>query len=640
MKDYTLLSSIDGPSAIRNLSFDEKEQLAQEVRDYIIEIVAANGGHLAPNLGVVDLIISMLSSLNLPEDSVVFDVGHQCYAWKILTDRREEFRSLRRKGGLSGFPKREESPYDSFNTGHSSTSISAALGIARAKRTKGDNSRTVALIGDGSIGGGMAFEALSDAGQSGENLLVILNDNQMCIDQVVGGLAHHFEKLRTSQRYIRLKTTWEVRLDRIPLIGKPIIKLLAAVKRNLRLWRRQDGGIFEQLGFRYYGPIDGHDLKDLDRHLRALRLVRGPVLLHVMTVKGKGYPFAEDAPADYHGVAPFDLINGKSSSEDGMKTFSRVFGETMIELAQVDHDVVAVTAAMMQGTGLQTFSEKFPDRLFDVGIAEQHAVTMAAGMAIGGLKPYVAIYSTFMQRALDQLIHDVCLQNLPVVFALDRAGCVGGDGETHQGIFDLTMTLSYPNLSVFAPATASDLRAVLLLSLRHDGPILIRYPHDIADSRCLLPEDFDEDCDDLSKLVPLRRIESGDDLTVVSLGATLTNTVKAVELVVNNSKNNISIDLFSCISAVPFDYYNMLESIQRTGRLFVVEDGCELGGFGSRIVSEVMRSSAKVSIDFAGVRNRTVGQATRAELLSDEGLDAAGLAERMTRLIEESPKSG
>ncbi|MFY9396312.1 MAG: transketolase C-terminal domain-containing protein, partial [Saccharofermentanales bacterium] len=400
------------------------------------------------------------------------------------------------------------------------------------------------------------------------------------------------------------------------------------------------GGIFEQLGFRYYGPIDGHDLKDLDRHLRALRLVRGPVLLHVMTVKGKGYPFAEDAPADYHGVAPFDLINGKSSSEDGKKTFSRVFGETMIELAEIDHDVVAVTAAMMQGTGLQTFSEKFPDRLFDVGIAEQHAVTMAAGMAIGGLKPYVAIYSTFMQRALDQLIHDVCLQKLPVVFALDRAGCVGGDGETHQGIFDLTMTLSYPNLSVFAPATASDLRAVLLLSLRHDGPILIRYPHDIADSRCLLPEDFDEDCDDLSKLVPLRRIESGDDLTVVSLGATLTNTVKAVDLVVNNSKNNISIDLFSCISAVPFDYYNMLESIQRTGRLFVVEDGCELGGFGSRIVSEVMRSSAKVSIDFAGVRNRTVGQATRAELLSDEGLDAAGLAERMTRLIEESPKSG
>ena len=286
-----------------------------------------------------------------------------------------------------------------------------------------------------------------------------------------------------------------------------------------------------------------------------------------------------------------------------------------------DRNVVAVTAAMMQGTGLQTFSEKFRDRLFDVGIAEQHAVTMAAGMAIGGMKPYVAIYSTFMQRALDQLIHDVCLQNLPVVFALDRAGCVGGDGETHQGIFDLAMTLSYPNLSVFAPATASDLRAILLLSLHHDGPILIRYPHDIADTRCLLPDSFDVDEDGLSVLVPLRRIEKGNDLTVISLGATLPDTGKAVELIMNNSKKNVSIDLFSCISAVPFDYYNMLESIQRTGKLFVVEDGCELGGFGSRIVSEAMRSSVKVSVDFAGVRNRIIGQATRAELLSDEGLD-------------------
>ncbi len=637
--DYTLLSSIDGPSDLRRLSFDDKELLAREVRDFIIETVAANGGHLAPNLGVVELTIALLSTLNLPDDSVVFDVGHQCYTWKILTDRRDQFHTLRRKGGLSGFPKREESPYDSFNTGHSSTSISAALGIARAKGSTGDKSRTVALIGDGSIGGGMAFEALSDAGQSGENLLVILNDNQMCIDHVVGGLARHFEHLRTSQRYIKLKTKWERRLERLPLIGKPIIRLLASIKRNFRLWKREGGAIFEQLGFRYYGPIDGHDLKDLERHLHALRLVRGPVLLHVMTVKGKGYTFAEDAPADYHGVAPFDLLNGKSSSDGGEKTFSRVFGETMVELAEGDSRVVAVTAAMMQGTGLLPFAERFPDRLFDVGIAEQHAVTMAAGMAIGGLRPYVAIYSTFIQRALDQVIHDVCLQNLPVVFALDRAGSVGGDGETHQGIYDLAMMLSYPNLSVFAPATVSDLRSILLLSRNHDGPIMIRYPHDIADSRSFLPEDLDVERDELIRLSELRKIRDGSDLTVISLGATLREAEKAVSLIVNEYEH-ISVDLFSCISAVPFDYNNMLESIQRTRRLFIVEDACELGGFGSMIASEVMRSSLEVTVDFAGIRNRIVGQATRTELRQDEGLDASGLAERMFLLLEVSPKSG
>ncbi len=639
MKDYTLLSSIDGPSAIRRLSFEEKEQLAQEVRDFIIETVAANGGHLAPNLGVVELTIALLSVFNLPKDSVIFDVGHQCYTWKILTDRRDQFSSLRRKGGLSGFPKREESPYDSFNTGHSSTSISAALGIARAKRAQGDTSRTIALIGDGSIGGGMAFEALSDAGQSGANLLVVLNDNQMCIDHVVGGMARHLEHLRTSQRYIKMKTTWERRLDRLPLIGKPITRLLASIKRNLRLWRREGGAIFEQLGFRYYGPVDGHDLKDLERHLRAIKLVRGPVLLHVVTVKGKGYTFAEDDPADYHGVAPFDLLNGKSFSNEEPKTFSRVFGETMIELAENDEKVVAVTAAMMQGTGLLPFAKKFPDRLFDVGIAEQHAVTMAAGMAAGGLRPYVAIYSTFMQRALDQLIHDVCLQNLPVVFALDRAGCVSGDGETHQGIYDLVMTLSCPNLKVFAPATASDLKAILLLAHKHDGPVLIRYPHDIADGRSFLPEDLDVGRDDLSRLFSLRVIKKGSDLTVISLGTTLKEAEKAVDLIANKY-NDISIELLSCISAVPFNYDIMLESIQRTGRLFVIEEGCELGGFGSMIVSEVMRSSVGISVDFAGVRNRIAGQATGTELRRDEGLDASGLAERMVRLIEKSQKSG
>ena len=632
MSGYPLLSSLKNPSEIHHLSHGEKTRLAQELRELIIETVSRNGGHLAPNLGVVELTIALLSSLDVPDDSVVFDVGHQCYAWKILTGRLEKFPTLRQKGGLSGFPKRDESPYDAFNTGHSSTSVSAALGIARAKRAKGDATRTVALIGDGSMGGGMAFEALSDAGQSGENLLVILNDNQMCIDHVVGGLARHLEYLRTSQRYIRFKTAWEVRLGRIPLLGRPLIRVLASIKRFGRSWRRKGGAIFEQLGFRYYGPVDGHDLKDLERHLQALKLVRGPLLLHVVTVKGKGHSFAEEAPEFYHGVSPFDLTNGKSQSHEEAKSFSQVFGETMIELAGLDRRVVAVTAAMTQGTGLLPFAGRYPDRLWDVGIAEQHAVTMAAGMAAGGLRPYVAIYSTFMQRAQDQVLHDVCLQNLPVVFALDRSGLVSGDGETHQGIYDLALSLSYPNLTVFAPASEIDLKAILHLSRRHQGPVMIRYPHDIAGSGHLLPDDIDFASDPLDRLFPLRKLSDGTSLTVIALGTAMREAEKAVNHITNMNPE-LSVDLYSCICALPFDYHNMLESIHKTGRLFVVEEGCEIGGFGSMIVSEAVRLYGKLYADFAGVLNRTSGQAARTELRHDETLDPEGLSERMIRLI-------
>ncbi|HZK42221.1 MAG TPA: 1-deoxy-D-xylulose-5-phosphate synthase, partial [Clostridia bacterium] len=436
MQAYPLLESLGGAAHVRLLSDEEKVQLAQELRQLIIETVAVTGGHLAPNLGVIELTIALLATGHFPDDSLIFDVGHQCYAWKILTGRLEAFSSLRQKGGLSGFPKREESDFDVFNTGHSSTSLSAALGLARAKRIRGDHSKTMALIGDGALGGGMAFEALSDAGQSGENLLVILNDNQMCIDQAVGGMSRHLEQLRTSQRYIRMKTVWEVRLGKIPLIGRPLVLTLARLKRRWRSWRREAGIIFEQLGFRYYGPVDGHDLPALERHLKALRLVRGPILLHVITTKGKGYCYAEDQPHSYHGVAPFDSVNGQSNGGAGQgPSFSKLLGQTLVQLAQEDQRIVAITAAMAQGTGLTPFQEAFPQRFYDVGIAEQHALTMAAGMAVGGLRPFVALYSSFLQRAMDQLIHDICLQKLSVVLLVDRAGLVGGDGDTHQGLY-------------------------------------------------------------------------------------------------------------------------------------------------------------------------------------------------------------
>ncbi len=632
MTDYPLLTSLNGSASIRFLSYEEKRKLAEELRAFIIQTVAANGGHLAPNLGVIELTIALLATNDVPRDSVIFDVGHQCYAWKILTDRFTEFPTLRQKGGLSGFPKTTESAYDVFNTGHSSTSISAAVGLARAKSMKGDQSKTIALIGDGALGGGMAFEALSDAGQAGDNLLVILNDNQMCIDHAVGGVARHLEQLRTSQRYIKLKTIWEQRLERVPLVGDPSIRLLARLKRRWRLWRREGGAIFEQLGFRYYGPVDGHNLEDLERHLKALRMVRGPVLFHVITVKGKGYPYAEDEPEFYHGVSPFDTANGRSAAPGSGKTFSSILGETIIELAELDPNIVAITAAMAQGTGLIPFRSCFPNRFMDVGIAEQHAVTMAAGMAVGGLRPVVTMYSTFLQRAVDQMLHDVCLQNLPVVFAVDRAGLVGGDGDTHQGVYDLAIALSLPNLTVTAPATASDLRALLHFARRHDGPVLIRYPHDIAAEQDLFDTGFDLNRSSLADIAALRPVQKGDDLTVIVLGAMLEDATRAVDHLIARFPGR-SVDLFSCIVALPFDYENMLISIQRTGKLFVIEDGVEQGGFGSIVVSEAQKRYPGIIVDFAGVTKPTADQASRAELKADEALDAPGLEEQMLRLM-------
>lgn len=633
MQAYPLLESLGGAAHVRLLSDEEKEQLAQELRQLIIETVAVTGGHLAPNLGVIELTIALLATGNFPDDSLIFDVGHQCYAWKILTGRLEAFSSLRQKGGLSGFPKREESDFDVFNTGHSSTSLSAALGLARAKRIRGDHSKTMALIGDGALGGGMAFEALSDAGQSGENLLVILNDNQMCIDQAVGGMSRHLEQLRTSQRYIRMKTVWEVRLGKIPLVGKPLVLALARMKRRWRSWRREAGIIFEQLGFRYYGPVDGHDLPALERHLKALRLVRGPILLHVITTKGKGYCYAEDQPHSYHGVAPFDSVNGQSNGVTGQgPSFSKLLGQTLVELAEEDQRIVAITAAMAQGTGLTPFQEAFPQRFYDVGIAEQHALTMAAGMAAGGLRPFVALYSSFLQRAMDQLIHDICLQKLPVVLLIDRAGLVGGDGDTHQGLYDMSMTLSLPHMTILAPATASDFRAMLHYAPRHQGPLMIRYPNQAASLASYSPYPDPPDQAVLSDFVRLRQVRQGQDLTVIALGVTIEEAQKAVDSLRAKHPSS-TIDLYSSQSLVPFDYKTMLRSIHKTGRLLLIEDGVESGGFGTLLGAQVARTHPGVLIDYAGVSQPDRGQATRSELIKEEGLDKEGLEGRMSKLL-------
>ncbi|NLZ99464.1 MAG: 1-deoxy-D-xylulose-5-phosphate synthase [Clostridiaceae bacterium] len=688
MQQDTLLSSLKSVDDIATLSYDDKEVLAEDIRRQIIDTVSKTGGHLAPNLGVVELTIALLSVFDVPKDSIVFDVGHQCYSWKMLTGRLNAFSTLRQKDGLSGFPKREESPYDAFNTGHSSTSISACAGIARAKRLRGDTSRTIALIGDGAIENGLALEALSDIGEHEDNVLVILNDNQMCIDRAAGGIANHLDHLRTSTRYLRMKPVWERRLNKIPLVGHSVVRQLARLKRRWRTFRRESSIIFEQLGFRYYGPVDGHDLRELERHLQALCLVRGPVLLHVITQKGKGYAPAEESPEDYHGVSAFDKEEGVTTerTEDAL-SFSEVFGDTMMDIAAKRRDVAVIVAAMARGTGLSLFAETYPERFWDVGIAEEHAVTMAAGMASAGIHPVVALYSTFLQRAFDEMLHDVCLQNLPVIFAVDRAGLVGGDGATHQGLYDLAYALTLPNLTVFAPSTAPDLRKTLKWAVEHDGPVLIRYPKSaaslidlsqIADVTCargqtialrpegrkMLQDDatdalekghliasttFDissvlkssNDCQTDVKAVDtkdeslflLRRVLLGNDLTVVALGPCVLEALQACQRLMSE-KSAYTIELFSCVSAMPFDYKSVIHSIHKTNKLLIIEDSVERGGFGSMIAAELARRCPGCFVNYAGVTHLTRGAASREELIALEKLDATNLKKRMRQLIE------
>lgn len=627
-----ILERLAGPSDVSSLSVEEKNALAEELRALIIETCSKNGGHLASNLGVIELTIALLSTIDPEEDKVVFDVGHQCYAWKILTDRRDRFDTLRTENGLSGFPNRSESPYDAFGTGHSSTSISAALGISRALRASGRPGRAIALIGDGALSGGMAYEAINDASQAHDPLLIILNDNQHSIDLCVGGMAKYLEHLRVSPRYIHLKTRWEKRLEKRKVIGPPLIRILAKLKYKGRSWKRKQGVLFEQLGLRYYGPVDGHDIEGLERHLRAVRHMRGPVLLHVITQKGKGYERAEEEPCRYHGVSPFPVQYGLSEVDPAhQKTFSEVFGEVVCRYGRENPKVYAITAAMKKGTGLTAFADAFPDRFYDVGIAEQHAVTLAAGLAAEGMNPIVAIYSTFLQRAMDQMIHDVCLQKLPVVFAVDRAGLVGSDGPTHQGLYDLSMCLNLPHLIIMAPATAVDLERVILFSRECKAPLLVRYPRDRASTIDVLSlDDGPDEPESFADLMRLRHIRSGNDLTVLALGPMIFQVLQALDIHISSA---YGIDLYSALTARPFDYDNMLKSTKKTNKLLIVEDACDVHGWGEQIASEMYRRQPELIVKHIGVSDPMRGQATRKELFAAERLDANGLGAAIIEML-------
>jgi 1-deoxy-D-xylulose-5-phosphate synthase len=607
-----LLSGIQGPEQLSRLSMGQMESLAEEIRHLLIESVAKTGGHLASNLGVVELTLALHRTYDSPSDKLVWDVGHQSYVHKMLTGRLNRMDTLRKRGGLSGFPKREESPHDAFNTGHSSTSVSAALGLARARDLLHQDHHVVAIIGDGALSGGMALEALNDAGMARTNLLVVLNDNGMSIARNVGGLSRYLSLLRTRPGYYKTREFAERLTERLPG-GRFIRRSLRRLKTVLKSFL-VPSLFFEDLGFRYFGPVDGHDMKDLTALLEHVRTMQGPVLLHVRTQKGRGYRFAEKNPDVFHGMAPFEVETG-SPIRCHTGTWSELFGNAMTMLADELPDLVAITAGMPDGTGLVPMRTKYPSRVFDVGIAEQHAVTLAAGLAAGGVRPVAALYSTFLQRAYDQVLHDVCLQNLPVVFAVDRAGVVGDDGETHQGTYDLSYLGTMPNLTILAPASGPELPAMLRYALAARNPVAIRYPRGCADS---VPSA--EAPMEAGKAVLLRE---GSDAAIVAVGVMVAEALAAADAL---EMEGLSCSVLHARFVKPFDGEAIRRLALKTGRIVTVEDNVRSGGFGAGVAQWLMEQNIPCIVRNVGFPDEPIAQGTRPQMLSQYGLDALGIA--------------
>lgn len=613
-----ILSRIQSPADVRQLSEADLQSLAAECRQQIIETVSHNGGHLASNLGVVELTLALAKAFDFrPDgqgDALIFDVGHQVYTWKLLTGRQGQFSTLRQKDGLSGFPKREESVYDFMNTGHSSTSLSAALGLARAKRLQGQAGRVIALIGDGALGAGMAYEAMNDLGQAQDNVILILNDNKMSIDGNVGALSMALERMRISPSYLRMKPWLKHFLAKIPLLGKPLYKGIQHFKRRMRWFRRDRAMFFEELGFRYYGPVDGHDLQSLSEHLEAVKKRQGPVLLHVCTEKGHGYSFAEAEPSAYHGVAPFVIEQGLvEKREDGApRSYTSYFGQMLCAQAAEDQKIVAITAAMRGGTGLQAFAEQFPERFYDVGIAEQHASTLAAGLALGGLKPYLCLYSTFAQRAVDQILHDICLQQAAVRLIFDHSGFVSQDGETHQGYFDATLFSSLPNLELWSPASQEDLQLALTKLRDISHPCLLRFPKGPAYTH---PELARQAVDDLYCSLPeapLTLIAVGDRYHEVQAAVEACAATAQVQVISLMSLSNRAID-------------GIIEAVRASRAIHLFEESVAAGSPAEQLLLTLREVDPNREIRLHCIRDCLREQAKRSELLQAEGLDQAAV---------------
>lgn len=556
---------------LKNLDIKEKKQLAKEYRELIIQTVSKNGGHLASNLGVVELTLALHSVFNVPNDSMIWDVGHQIYTHKILTGRKDKFSTLRKKDGIAGFPKVAESECDCFNTGHSSTSISAALGMARARDIKKESSNIIAIIGDGALTGGMALEGLNDAGSSKTRLIVILNDNTMSIAKNVGGISMFLSKLRTRKFYASSNNRIKAIVKKIPYLGEKIIYGVRIIKRKMKHLLLSNM-FFEDMGFKYFGPIDGHDIEKLENILNIVKKVNGPVLVHVVTKKGKGYAPAEENPDKFHGIGSFDIKTGMLLSKK-KEDYSEIFGKKLIEIANKNKDVVAITAAMKDGTGLSEFAKKFPNRFFDVGIAEQHAVCFAAGLASSGMKPIVSIYSSFYQRAYDQIINDVCIQKLPVIMCSDRAGIVGKDGETHQGIMDLSFCSIIPNLTVISPKDFIEFEQMLEFSLSLNSPVFIRYPRG-GESEIK----FDTHVNIV--LGKSELLQVGEDISIIAIGNMVPRAIQVAEELNNHG---ISCEVINARFIKPLDEKSIKKSIEKTKNVITIEDNILNGGLGSKI---------------------------------------------------------
>jgi len=621
-----LLSTISNPQDLKKLTPELLPQLAQEIREKIIATVSRTGGHLAPSLGVVELTIALHYVFNTPRDKIVWDVGHQAYAHKLLTGRQERFHTLRQYGGISGFPKRLESPYDAFDTGHSSTSISAALGMACGVCLKRERSRVLAVIGDGALTAGLAFEALNNAGDLHKNLIVVLNDNGMSISPNVGALSSFFSRKLTGRTMVFLKKQVEYLLRSFPGIGED---LLAWAKKSEEAIKGffTPGMLFEALKFNYLGPVQGHRLDHLIETFQNVRHLDGPVLVHVLTTKGKGYLPAETDPTSFHGLGKFDPDTGvaqKSVSE--IPSYTQVFGETMVRLAQENKNIAAITAAMPDGTGLVEFRSKFPDRFFDVGICEQHAVTFSAGLASEGMRPVATIYSTFLQRAYDQILHDVCLQDLPVVFALDRGGIVGEDGETHQGLFDLSYLRSLPNMVLMAPKDEDELRHMLYTAVEHPGPIALRYPRGQGVGVNFSPT--------LHRL-PIGKgevVREGEDLLILAIGASVNPSLKAAEEL---EKQGYQTTVVNARFVKPLDESLILNLAARRGRVLTVEENVLHGGFGSAVLELLLDRGLMVPVKRLGIPDIFVEHGSPAILRQKYGLNAQGIAQSALELLEQ-----
>ncbi|MCK5504142.1 MAG: 1-deoxy-D-xylulose-5-phosphate synthase [Thermodesulfovibrionia bacterium] len=624
-----LIEKINNPQDLKKLSIPELKVLARELRELIIETVASNGGHLASNLGTVDITIALHYIFNSPTDKIIWDVGHQSYAHKLLTGRLKAFSTIRQYRGISGFPKIAESPHDAFGTGHSSTSISSALGILEGRDQNKENFKVIAVIGDGAMTAGLAFEGLNHAGHLKKDLIVILNDNEMSISPNVGALSAYLRRMMMGDLYTKLKKETKLFLERIPAVGEPVLKIAQKAEDTVK-GLVVPGLLFEELGFEYVGPVDGHKIDSLIEIIETFKDFPGPVLIHAITKKGKGYVPAEKNPGMFHGIGPFNIETGEQITSS-KKSYSDIFGGCLTKLAQNDNRIVAITAAMTEGTGLSEFVRKFPRRFYDVGIAEPHAVTFAAGLATRGLRPVVAIYSTFLQRSYDEIIHDVCLQNLPVVFAIDRGGIVGDDGPTHNGTFDLSYLRHIPNLIVMASKDGYELRCMLKKALSIDKPAAIRYPRGSStDNR------EDEELID----IPIGKAEvliEGNDILIIAVGNTVAPAVTAAQLL---SEAGIDACVINARFVKPLDIDLISERAKEIKHVLTIEENAVAGGFGSAVLEELTTAGVEgIKIKILGIPDRFIEHGPQNLLRKNLGLDAEGIAREALMLVDKTRPS-